>query len=111
MRQFSSEIPQFANLDINIDKLEDHTGITSFFRPNDTPIVWAEMKENMMSSWAQYPEKYKFFSFSFDLSLDSVTHIKQSYGIIHLAGDVGGIYIVAFRTFGLFTILFARLHL
>ena len=73
--------------------------------------MWSQIQKNEFSSWVHYPEKYKFFSFHFTLNKDMRYSIRRTYTATQLASELGGVYIVIFRLFGIIVAIFSRLRM
>jgi hypothetical protein len=50
-----------------------------------------EIKSNELTSWANYPDKYKFFSLDFYLNQDVRATDRSTYDLLDLVSDIGGI--------------------
>ena len=70
-----------------------------------------ELGVNQKSSMTSYPNHIKFISVDIELSLDSKQTNRDTYSILELFGDVGGIMELCSVFFGLFAVRFSKQRL
>ena len=67
------------------------------------------------SAWDNFPSKYKFVGIEIMMSFDSVQYSRQTYGLLQLMSDIGGLgqslMFLAVATFGWFSRMNAGLFL
>ena len=61
--------------------------------------------------WNQYPEKYSFIKYDFHLSMDGQQISRQTYGILDLFGDVGGLFELFKIFFGFIALPFSQIRM
>ena len=91
MRQFNSNIPKFSRMKTSIDTLEDETSFVNLGQYEDESYMQIKMKANEASSFSNYPNRYKFMSFHFQLNMDIYHTDRTTYDVLNMISDLGGI--------------------
>ena len=90
-RQFSASTPSFATIPVNIDVVEDETAFVNLGQQNVYHYMQLHMNPNELTSWATYPEHYKFYSVHFELNADILHTDRSTYDALDFLSDIGGV--------------------
>ena len=69
-QQFNAQQPTFAYVQTSINSLEDETDLINIGQYTEEKYMQFKMKTNEVSTWTNYPERYKFMSLDFSLDMD-----------------------------------------
>ena len=70
-----------------------------------------KMGENSVTSWTNYPSRYKFFSANLFLSQDIESIDRTTYDLLDMAGDIGGVLEILLFIFKTLSHKFSALRL
>ena len=108
-QQFNAQQPTFAYVQTSINSLEDETDLINIGQYTEEKYMQFKMKTNEVSTWTNYPERYKFMSLDFSLDMDIQHTDRTSYDILNMTGDVGGLIEVLLIAFTILAVPFRKI--
>lgn len=99
-------------MDVNIHSVKESSSLLNFGHMDiTTEFMQMKFGQNQLSSWTQYPDSYKFYSVTFQLSQDTQETYRKRDDLLKMASNVGGFSIIIFRIFGFIVGQFSHLRM
>ena len=70
--------------------MEDETSYVNFGNAHARSYMQFELKQNEFSSWTEYPDRYKFFSFTVELNPNVKKTDRITCDLLEFVSNIGG---------------------
>jgi hypothetical protein len=89
--QFDQNKPNFIHSEIQLASVQDQYSIIQLGQTTEHEFYFWGMTPIQPSAWTIFPSKYKFTGIEIMMSFDTIQYSRQTYGLLQLMSDIGGL--------------------